>query len=102
MPVKRIFKGPWLWIVLSAFAVLLAIQFLAPSDGYDEIETSTMSQYIAKHVRYADLESDEWVKRKLGTSGGASAKAKAKISTHDTAKNSVVATISSHFESTRR
>ena len=43
---KRIFKGPWLWIVLSAFAVLLAIQFLAPSDGYDEVETSTMSSYI--------------------------------------------------------
>lgn len=37
------------------------------------IRRETMSQYIAKHVRYADLESDEWVKRKLGTSGGASA-----------------------------
>ncbi|GAA1941138.1 ATP-dependent zinc metalloprotease FtsH [Nocardioides hwasunensis] len=44
---KRIFKGPWLWIVLSAFAVLLAIQFLAPSDGYDEVKTSTLSKYIA-------------------------------------------------------
>lgn len=43
---KRIFKGPWLWIVLSAFAVLLAIQFLAPSDGYDEVNTSTLSSYI--------------------------------------------------------
>ena len=44
---KRIFKGPWLWIVLSAFAVLLAIQLLAPNGGYDEIETSRMSEYIA-------------------------------------------------------
>jgi len=44
--VKRIFKGPWLWIVLSAFAVLLAIQFLAPSDGYDEVDTSTLASYI--------------------------------------------------------
>jgi len=44
--VKRIFKGPWLWIVLSAFAVLLAIQFLAPSDGYDEVNTSTLASYI--------------------------------------------------------
>lgn len=43
---KRIFKGPWLWIVLSAFAVLLAIQFLAPSDGYDEVNTSTLASYI--------------------------------------------------------
>ena len=44
---KRIFKGPWLWIVLSAFAVLLAIQYFAPSDGYDEVKTSTMEKYIA-------------------------------------------------------
>ncbi|MBS2939721.1 ATP-dependent zinc metalloprotease FtsH [Nocardioides sp. J2M5] len=48
MPVKRIFKGPWLWIVLSAFVVLLAIQFLAPNDGYDEVKTSTMTSYIDK------------------------------------------------------
>ena len=44
---KRLFKGPWLWIVLSAFAVLLAIQFLAPNNGSDEIETSRLSEYIA-------------------------------------------------------
>lgn len=35
------------------------------------IRRESMSVYIAKHIRYADLESDEWVKRKLGTSGGA-------------------------------
>lgn len=35
------------------------------------IRRETMFAYIAKHIRYADLESDEWVKRKLGTSGGA-------------------------------
>ena len=56
--VKRIFKGPWLWIVLSAFAVLLAIQFLAPSDGYDEVETSRRSEYIAagevKEITFVD------------------------------------------------
>ncbi|QCX28727.1 ATP-dependent metallopeptidase FtsH/Yme1/Tma family protein [Nocardioides jishulii] len=45
---KRIFKGPWLWVVLAAFGVLLAIQFLAPSDGYDEITTSQMNEYIEK------------------------------------------------------
>ncbi len=32
------------------------------------IRTETMQQYIAKHIRYADLESDEWVKWKLGQS----------------------------------
>lgn len=44
---KRIFKGPWLWIALSALAVMLAIQFLVPNDGYDEVRTSTLSKYIA-------------------------------------------------------
>src|SRR5690606_34391048 len=47
-PVKRIFKGPWLWVVLAAFGVLLAIQLLAPNDGYDEITTSQMNDYIAQ------------------------------------------------------
>jgi glycosyltransferase involved in cell wall biosynthesis len=35
------------------------------------IRRETMNQYIAKHIRYADLESDEWVKRKLGMAAGA-------------------------------
>ncbi len=43
---KRIFKGPWLWIALSALAVMLAIQFLVPNDGYDEVKTSTLRSYI--------------------------------------------------------
>jgi cell division protease FtsH len=42
------FKGPWLWIVLAAVGVLLAIQLFGPNDGYDEIETSRLSEYIAK------------------------------------------------------
>ena len=46
-PVKRIFKGPWLWMVLAAVGVLLAIQFLAPNGGYDEISSSRMNDYIA-------------------------------------------------------
>jgi len=37
------------------------------------IRRETMDQYIAKHIRYADLESDEWVKRRLGSSRVASA-----------------------------
>ncbi|MDF9716260.1 ATP-dependent zinc metalloprotease FtsH [Nocardioides sp. ChNu-153] len=44
---KRLFKGPWLWIVLAVVAVLLALQFLAPGDGSDEISTSRMEKYIA-------------------------------------------------------
>lgn len=45
---KRIFKGPWLWIVVAVVGVLLALQYLAPNGGYDEVSTSTMSEYIAK------------------------------------------------------
>ncbi|MEO5854112.1 MAG: ATP-dependent zinc metalloprotease FtsH [Nocardioides sp.] len=44
---KRIFKGPWLWIVLAVVGVLLALQFLAPSGGADEITTSKMAGYIS-------------------------------------------------------
>jgi cell division protease FtsH len=46
--VKRIFKGPWLWIVLAVVGVLLALQYLAPNGGYDEVTTSEMESYIAK------------------------------------------------------
>ncbi len=44
---KRIFKGPWLWIVLAVVGLLLALQYLAPRGGWDEITTSEMNQYIA-------------------------------------------------------
>ena len=43
---KRLVKGPWLWIVVAVVAVLLALQFLAPSSGGDEITASEMSSYI--------------------------------------------------------
>ncbi|WP_438616489.1 ATP-dependent zinc metalloprotease FtsH [Nocardioides humilatus] len=46
--VKRVFRGPWLWIVVAVLAVLLALEFLAPGGGYDEVSTSTMSKYIAE------------------------------------------------------
>ncbi|KAA1419576.1 ATP-dependent zinc metalloprotease FtsH [Nocardioides humilatus] len=45
---KRVFRGPWLWIVVAVLAVLLALEFLAPGGGYDEVSTSTMSKYIAE------------------------------------------------------
>ena len=45
---KRIFKGPWLWILLAVVGVLLALQFLAPGGGYSEVPTSTMQQYVEK------------------------------------------------------
>ena len=35
------------------------------------VRRETMTQYIAKHIRYADLESEEWVRRRRGDGGGA-------------------------------
>ncbi len=45
---KRIFKGPWVWIAVAVVGVLLALQYLAPGGGYDEVDTSTMESYITK------------------------------------------------------
>ena len=39
---KRIVKGPWLWIILAVIGVLLALQYLAPHGGGNEISTSEM------------------------------------------------------------
>src|SRR5688572_18335138 len=46
MDVKRIFRGPWLWIVVAVVGVLIALQYLAPNGGYDEIDTSEMVTHI--------------------------------------------------------
>ncbi len=45
---KRIFKGPWVWIGVAVVGVLLALQFLAPGGGYDEVPTSQLESYVAK------------------------------------------------------
>jgi cell division protease FtsH len=47
MDVKRIFRGPWLWIVVAVVGVLIALQYLAPNGGYEEVDTSEMSNYIS-------------------------------------------------------
>ncbi|UMG93907.1 ATP-dependent zinc metalloprotease FtsH [Nocardioides sp. TF02-7] len=46
--VKRVFRGPWLWIVVAVVAVLLALEFLAPGGGHDEVSTSQMREYIER------------------------------------------------------
>ncbi|TWG90633.1 cell division protease FtsH [Nocardioides sp. J9] len=45
---KRVFRGPWLWIVVAVVTVVLALEFLAPGGGFDEIPTSRMEKYIAQ------------------------------------------------------
>src|SRR3954447_18086585 len=58
MDVKRIFRGPWLWIVVAVVGVLIALQYLAPNGGYKQIDTSQMSTYITdgtvKNVTFVD------------------------------------------------
>ena len=55
---SRILKGPWLWIVLSVIAVLVALQYLVPNGGYSEISTSTMVNHLrdgsVKEVTFVD------------------------------------------------
>ncbi len=36
-----------MWIVVAVVGVLLALQYLAPSGGYDEVDTGTMNGYIS-------------------------------------------------------
>lgn len=47
MDVKRIFRGPWFWIVLAVVGVLVALQYLVPNGGYEEIDTSEMAAHIS-------------------------------------------------------
>lgn len=37
------------------------------------IRRESISEYINKHIRYADMESDEWIKTRLGQGGAAKA-----------------------------
>ena len=55
---KRLFKGPWVWIVIAVVGVLLALQYLPPSGGYDEIATSKMIEHIdsGRSRRFASLD----------------------------------------------
>ncbi len=42
MDLKRIVRGPWLWIVVAVVGVLIALQYLAPNGGYEEVDTSEL------------------------------------------------------------
>jgi len=65
--VKRVFKGPWLWIVIAVVGVLLALQYLAPNGGYDEIKTSELQSHIVDgSVKEITLvEGDQQIKATL-------------------------------------
>ena len=67
---KRIFKGPLIWIVVAVVGVLIAMQFLISSGGGDEISASQMQDYItsgeAKEVTFVD--GDQVIKATLDDS----------------------------------
>ncbi len=46
MNVKKIVKGPWLWIVVIAIIVFGILQFSSSSDGSREVKTATMVKYL--------------------------------------------------------
>src|SRR4249919_3637128 len=68
--VKRIFKGPLIWIVVAVVGVLIAMQFLISSGGGDEISASQMNEYIAsgevKDITFVD--GDQVIKATLDDS----------------------------------
>ena len=43
---KRLFRGPWFWIVFAVVAVLLTLQYLSAANGATEVKTSTMQSYL--------------------------------------------------------
>ena len=64
---KRLLKGPWLWIVVAVVGVLVALQYLTPNNGPDEVTTSEMEQYITsgqvKEITFVD--GDQLIKATL-------------------------------------
>ena len=46
MNLKRLVRGPWLWIVVIAIVVLTAINLSSGADGYKEVKTATMVGYL--------------------------------------------------------
>jgi cell division protease FtsH len=48
MDMKRILRGPWLWVGLAGVGVIIVLQYLVPNGGYTEVETSTMVAHIQK------------------------------------------------------
>ena len=46
MNLKRVFRGPWVWIAIILVLVVVTLQFSGSADGYREVRTSTMVTYL--------------------------------------------------------
>jgi cell division protease FtsH len=82
MNFQRLFKGPWLWIVLIVIVVISVVSVSSSADGYKQINTATMVNYLESgkvrdvtfiegdQVIQATLTDDKKVKSKfLGDQG---------------------------------
>ncbi|MFD1859293.1 ATP-dependent metallopeptidase FtsH/Yme1/Tma family protein [Aeromicrobium camelliae] len=62
MNVKRLFKGPWLWILLIAILVIVVLNLSSGADGYREVKTATMVKYFedqkVKEVTFVEGEQE--------------------------------------------
>ena len=67
MNVKRLFRGPWIWIVLILVMVVVTLQFSGSADGYREVRTSTMVQYLddEKIAEMTFVEGDQEIRATL-------------------------------------
>jgi cell division protease FtsH len=58
MNFKRLFKGPWLWILVIAVVVIAIVSASSNADGYKTVKTATMVSYLedgkVKDVTFID------------------------------------------------
>lgn len=64
---KRLTKGPWLWIALSVFVVLIVLQLTSSDGGYKEVKTVTMLDYLdaGKISEITFVEGDQEIRATL-------------------------------------
>jgi len=58
MNVKRLFRGPWLWIIVMVLVLFAVLQFINSANGAHEVKTATMVKYFdegkVKDVTFVD------------------------------------------------
>src|SRR5699024_12584612 len=54
MNVKRLFRGPWLWIIVMVLVLFAVLQFINSANGAHEVKTATMVKYFDEG-KYKDV-----------------------------------------------
>src|SRR5690625_2999201 len=58
MNVKRLFRGPWLWIIVMVLVLFAVLQIINSANGAHEVKTATMVKYFdegkVKDVTFVD------------------------------------------------